>query len=136
MALGLLGKLQIDMSPKTSVLMGDLSPEVADMSQDDGTVATIADELLEYRHNDQLQYLPDHAACASQCPICDWNQVVSLMDHSGPHDTTLRNMAAVVEIPPRTGKAFKLTKGQKLTVIEPQGVQVSDLLAFIAHNTK
>lgn len=34
------------------------------------------------------------------------------------------------EIPPRSGTAFALDKGQRLTVIDPQGVQVADLLAF------
>ena len=31
---------------------------------------------------------------------------------------------------PRTGIAFRLSRGQTLTVIDPQGEQVSDLLAF------
>jgi uncharacterized protein YcgI (DUF1989 family) len=34
------------------------------------------------------------------------------------------------EIAPRSGVAFTLDAGQTLTVIDPQGVQVSDLLAF------
>jgi uncharacterized protein YcgI (DUF1989 family) len=34
------------------------------------------------------------------------------------------------EIPPRSGVAFVLAKGQRLTVIDPQGEQVADLLAF------
>ena len=34
------------------------------------------------------------------------------------------------EIAPRTGVAFTLDKGQRLTVIDPQGEQVADLLAF------
>ncbi len=34
------------------------------------------------------------------------------------------------EITPRSGVAFTLDKGQKLTVIDPQGEQVADLLAF------
>ena len=38
----------------------------------------------------------------------------------------------VQEIPPRSGTAFRLTRGQILKVIDPQGVQVSDLLAFNA----
>jgi len=36
------------------------------------------------------------------------------------------------EIPPRSGAAFRLNKGQRLRVIDPQGEQVSDLLAFNA----
>jgi uncharacterized protein YcgI (DUF1989 family) len=35
-----------------------------------------------------------------------------------------------VEIPPRSGTAFTLKRGQKLKVIDPKGQQVSDLLAF------
>jgi uncharacterized protein len=34
------------------------------------------------------------------------------------------------EIPPRSGVAFTLRKGQCLTVIDPEGEQVADLLAF------
>ena len=34
------------------------------------------------------------------------------------------------EIAPRSGVAFTLDKGQRLTVIDPQGGQVADLLAF------
>ncbi len=36
----------------------------------------------------------------------------------------------IVEIPPRSGLAFTLDRGQLLTVIDPQGEQVADLLAF------
>lgn len=41
----------------------------------------------------------------------------------------------VSEIAPRTGTAFKVMKGQRLRVIDPQGEQVSDMLAFNAHDT-
>lgn len=34
------------------------------------------------------------------------------------------------QIPPRSGTAFNLHKGQRLTVIDPRGSQVSDLLAY------
>jgi uncharacterized protein YcgI (DUF1989 family) len=34
------------------------------------------------------------------------------------------------EIPPRSGTAFTLDKGQRLTVIDPRGGQVADLLAY------
>ena len=34
------------------------------------------------------------------------------------------------EIAPRSGVAFTLDKGQSLTVIDPRGEQVADLLAF------
>ena len=40
------------------------------------------------------------------------------------------------EIPPRTGVAFTIKKGQTLTIIDPQGEQVSDLLAFNLHDTR
>lgn len=38
------------------------------------------------------------------------------------------------EISPRTGTSFFLSKGQRLTVIDPRGVQVSDLVAFNRHD--
>lgn len=38
------------------------------------------------------------------------------------------------EIPPRTGTAFRMTAGQTLTVTDPLGRQVSDLLAYNAHD--
>ena len=38
----------------------------------------------------------------------------------------------VERIPPRSGTAFKLRKGQLLTVIDPEGEQVSDLVAYNA----
>ena len=37
-------------------------------------------------------------------------------------------------IPPRSGAAFTLAKGATLTVIDPEGMQVADLLAFNAHD--
>jgi hypothetical protein len=39
------------------------------------------------------------------------------------------------EIAPRSGAAFRLARGQRLKVIDPQGEQVSDLLAFNAADT-
>lgn len=45
-------------------------------------------------------------------------------------------MSEVTEIPPQSGTAFKLSKGQRLAVIDPQGKQVSDLLAFNAHDSR
>ncbi|MBI0476448.1 urea carboxylase-associated family protein [Sphingomonas sp. MA1305] len=39
---------------------------------------------------------------------------------------------AVVEIAERSGAGFRLGKGQSLTVIDPRGCQVADLLAFNA----
>ena len=41
-----------------------------------------------------------------------------------------------IEIPIRSGRAFQIKKGQYLTVIDPRGGQVSDLLAFNAMDTK
>jgi len=38
--------------------------------------------------------------------------------------------APATEIPPRSGTAFTLDAGQALTVIDPRGVQVADLLAY------
>ncbi len=41
----------------------------------------------------------------------------------------------ISEIPPRSGVAFRLNKGQRLRVIDPNGEQVSDMLAFNAADT-
>ena len=41
-------------------------------------------------------------------------------------------MSATIEIPERSGTAFRLAKGDTLTVIDPRGRQVADLLAFNA----
>lgn len=38
------------------------------------------------------------------------------------------------EIAPREGSAFRLNRGQRLTVIDPEGEQVSDLVAFNMHD--
>lgn len=40
-----------------------------------------------------------------------------------------------IEIPPRSGVAFTLDRGQRLTVIDPEGEQVADLLAFRRDDT-
>ena len=40
------------------------------------------------------------------------------------------------EIPPRSGTAFILDKGQRLTVIDPRGEQVADLLAFARNDVR
>jgi uncharacterized protein YcgI (DUF1989 family) len=45
-------------------------------------------------------------------------------------------MSAVVEIPERSGTAFRLSKGETLVVIDPRGEQVADLLAFNAADTE
>lgn len=41
-----------------------------------------------------------------------------------------RQSAEIVEVPPRSGTAFILKKGDILRVIDPEGGQVSDMLAF------
>ena len=40
------------------------------------------------------------------------------------------------EIAPRSGTAFTMAKGQRLTVIDPVGEQVADLLAFNRHDVR
>ncbi len=40
------------------------------------------------------------------------------------------------EIPPRSGTAFRLAKGQVLRVIDPKGMQVSDMLAYAADDSR
>ncbi|WP_305097421.1 urea carboxylase-associated family protein [Croceibacterium aestuarii] len=45
-------------------------------------------------------------------------------------------MSEIVEIAPRSGVAFELRQGQVLKVIDPQGVQVSDLLCFGATDVR
>jgi uncharacterized protein YcgI (DUF1989 family) len=42
---------------------------------------------------------------------------------------------AIFRIAPRSGVAFRLARGQHLRVIDPQGEQVSDLLAFNMRDT-
>jgi uncharacterized protein YcgI (DUF1989 family) len=45
-------------------------------------------------------------------------------------------VSGTVEIPPRSGVAFELAKGQLLTVTDPQGSQVADLLAYAAADVR
>lgn len=40
----------------------------------------------------------------------------------------------IIQLSPRTGTSFHLRKGQRLSIIDPNGVQVSDLVAFNAHD--
>lgn len=42
----------------------------------------------------------------------------------------------IIEIAPRSGTAFRLEQGQVLRVIDPQGQQVSDLVAFGADDLR
>ncbi|WP_192649430.1 DUF1989 domain-containing protein [Sphingopyxis sp. OAS728] len=44
--------------------------------------------------------------------------------------------AAPTTIPPRSGVAFQLAKGDILKVTDPEGGQVSDMLAFLARDTR
>ena len=43
-------------------------------------------------------------------------------------------MSVTIEIPERSGTAFRLAHGETLTVIDPRGRQVADLLAFNAED--
>lgn len=43
---------------------------------------------------------------------------------------------SIMRIEPRTGTAFRLQKGQSLTVIDPRGEQVADLVAFSEADTR
>ncbi|MCJ2062329.1 urea carboxylase-associated family protein [Methylobacterium sp. J-088] len=45
------------------------------------------------------------------------------------------DQAAVQRIAPRSGVAFALDRGQRLTVIDPDGEQVADLVAYNRHDT-
>ncbi|MGE8140562.1 DUF1989 domain-containing protein [Novosphingobium sp. NPDC080210] len=45
-------------------------------------------------------------------------------------------MSGIVEIAPRSGTAFRLRAGELLTVIDPEGEQVSDLVAFAARDMR
>ncbi|GGY94409.1 DUF1989 domain-containing protein [Novosphingobium colocasiae] len=45
-------------------------------------------------------------------------------------------MAAPHRIAPRSGVAFELRRGQALTVIDPEGRQVADLLAFASDDVR
>lgn len=45
---------------------------------------------------------------------------------------SVRSANELVEIPPRSGTAFALARGDVLCVIDPKGEQVADLIAFAA----
>lgn len=45
-------------------------------------------------------------------------------------------MSQVTTIPPRSGTAFELMAGQRLTIIDPDGSQVSDLVAYDLGDTR
>jgi uncharacterized protein YcgI (DUF1989 family) len=45
-------------------------------------------------------------------------------------------VSETIEIAPRSGTAFRLLTGQRLTVIDPRGVQVADLLAYNAEDVR
>ena len=44
--------------------------------------------------------------------------------------------AALTEIPPRSGTAFVLERGDELTIVDPDGGQVADLVAFAAGDVR
>jgi uncharacterized protein len=48
---------------------------------------------------------------------------------------TQESRLSLATIPPQSGAAFLLQRGQRLTVIDPEGQQVSDLVAFNADDT-
>jgi len=45
-------------------------------------------------------------------------------------------MSETIEIPPRSGTAFVVEAGQAFTVIDPQGSQVSDMIAFVRDDVR
>jgi len=45
-------------------------------------------------------------------------------------------VSETITIAPRSGQAFRLSEGQLLTVIDPQGSQVADLLAYSAADVR
>ena len=45
-------------------------------------------------------------------------------------------MSTIQRIPPQSGTAFELKAGERLRVIDPHGQQVSDLVAFNAHDVE
>ena len=47
-----------------------------------------------------------------------------------------RRLMNATRVSPRSGAAFALAKGQRLTVIDPEGSQVADLLAFAAADVR
>ena len=47
-----------------------------------------------------------------------------------------RRLMSAIRVSPRSGAAFALAKGQRLTVIDPEGSQVADLLAFAAADVR
>ena len=57
------------------------------------------------------------------------------MTGNAPSATQAQTMN-VTEIPPRSGVAFRLQQGQVLQVIDPEGTQVADLLAYSADDVR
>ena len=60
----------------------------------------------------------DHATASDLQPRCE------------------RKTRMTQRIEPRSAQAFELRRGEHLTVIDPEGEQVSDLLAFRLHDTR
>lgn len=48
----------------------------------------------------------------------------------------LKTLKDLISIPPQSGIAFELKRGQKLEVIDPYGQQVADLFCFSKANPK
>jgi hypothetical protein len=44
--------------------------------------------------------------------------------------------APLIEVPPRSGTAFVLERGEVLTIVDPEGEQVADLVAFAADDPR
>ena len=60
--------------------------------------------------------------------MCGGSETVT-MDETRRHS---EECGAIHEIPPRSGTAFMLRRGERLTVIDPRGEQVADLVAYNA----
>ena len=54
-----------------------------------------------------------------------------MMESSGRRESVDKT----IEIPPRSGTAFTLSRGERLTVIDPRGEQVADLVAYNRDDT-
>ena len=66
-------------------------------------------------------------------PLCTPPFSFSLTSKPKTEDPPTR--LRIIELAPRTGTSFFVNKGQRLTVIDPKGGQVSDLVAFSRHDT-
>jgi hypothetical protein len=55
---------------------------------------------------------------------------MSITEETTPADSVARAPIAAYHLLPQTGTAFRLRRGQLLRITDPQGEQVSDLIAF------